>query len=125
MLELSMYNPINGATMTPPKVAILTARAEEFKMALELKDSSSLAMTFKETGERAGVQHWGLGPVLYGSVAEWIIQERKGLRKFTNFERLLQQDVTGCILQVCVCMYVCLCRVRWLVFCSNRRTLLT
>ena len=102
MLELSMYHPYSETIRTPPKVAILTARAEEFKMALELKDSSSLAMAFQETGERAGVKHWGLGPVLYGSVAEWIIQERKGLRKFSNFEKLLQQDVTGCILQVCI-----------------------
>ena len=31
--------------------------------------------------------------------AEWIVQDRKGLRKFTNFERLLQQDPTGTILQ--------------------------
>jgi hypothetical protein len=36
---------------------------------------------------------------LYGSVAEWIVQDRKGLRKFTNFERLLNQDPTGTIFQ--------------------------
>ena len=41
-----------------------------------------------------------VGPVLYGSVAEWIVQDRKGLRKFTNFERLIQQDPTGTIFQV-------------------------
>ena len=41
-----------------------------------------------------------VGPVLYGSVAEWIIQDRKGLRKFTNFERLMQQDPAGVIFQV-------------------------
>mmetsp|Transcript_21777 Transcript_21777/g.45964 ORF Transcript_21777/g.45964 Transcript_21777/m.45964 type:complete len:175 (+) Transcript_21777:877-1401(+) len=40
-----------------------------------------------------------VGPVLYGSVAEWIVQDRKGLRKFTNFERLIQQDPTGTIFQ--------------------------
>jgi hypothetical protein len=32
-------------------------------------------------------------------VAEWLVQTRKGLRKFNNFERLLQQDPTGTILQ--------------------------
>jgi len=37
------------------------------------------------------VSGWGVGPVLYGSVAEWIVQDRKGLRKFNNFERLLEQ----------------------------------
>ena len=36
-----------------------------------------------------------MGPVLYGSVSEWIIQYKKGLRKFNNFERLLEQDPTG------------------------------
>ena len=79
----------------PPKVAILTARAEEFKTALKLKDDSSLAVTFRRTGEAMGIRGWGLGPILYGSVAEWIVQDRKGLRKFTNFEQLLQQDPTG------------------------------
>lgn len=83
----------------PPKVAVLTARAEEFKAALELKESSKIAMALREAGEASGVSNWGLGPVLYGSVAEWIIQNRKGLRKFTNFERLVQQDPTGTIFQ--------------------------
>ena len=32
-------------------------------------------------------------------MAEWIVQDRKGLRKFNNFERLLQQDPTGSIMQ--------------------------
>ena len=40
------------------------------------------------------------GPVLYGSVSEWIVQYKKGLRKFNNFERLLEQDPTGQIMQV-------------------------
>lgn len=83
----------------PAKVAILTARAEEFKMALELKPDSPLATTFRKAGEAVGIQNWGLGPVLYGSVAEWIVQDRKGLRKFNNFERLLKQDPSGAILQ--------------------------
>lgn len=99
MLELSR-GPNSPLTKTPPKVAILTARAEEFKMALELKDTSSLAVAFRQAGEASGILNWGLGPVLYGSVAEWVLQTRKGLRKFNNFERLLQQDPTGTILQV-------------------------
>ncbi|GAX29237.1 hypothetical protein FisN_28Lh061 [Fistulifera solaris] len=94
MFQLSSNN-----VDTPAKVAILTARAEEFKAALELKASSSLARKFAQAGERAGVSGWGIGPVLYGSVAEWVIQDRKGLRKFTNFERLLQQDPTGEVLR--------------------------
>lgn len=91
----SLQQPIKS----PPKVAILTARAEEFKLALELKSNSALAQAFTRAGNQAGVTGWGLGPVLYGSVAEWIVQDRKGLRKFSNFERLLEQDPTGEIMQ--------------------------
>mmetsp|Transcript_1977 Transcript_1977/g.2681 ORF Transcript_1977/g.2681 Transcript_1977/m.2681 type:complete len:310 (-) Transcript_1977:245-1174(-) len=96
MLELSTSS---GNISNPPKVAILTARAEEFKLALELKEDSKLAVSFRKTGEATGIKNWGLGPVLYGSVAEWVNQSKKGLRKFNNFERLIQQDPTGNILQ--------------------------
>lgn len=99
MLELSRRRSDGSFTETPPKVAILTARAEEFKVALELKETSKLAVAFRTAGEDIGVSSWGLGPVLYGSVAEWIVQYRKGLRKFSNFERLFQQDPTGTVLQ--------------------------
>ena len=88
--------------LSPPKVAVLTARAEEFKAALEIKDGSKLAKALRRTGELSDVnptKEWGIGPVLYGSVSEWIIQDRKGLRKFNNFERLIEQDPTGQILQ--------------------------
>lgn len=83
----------------PPKVAILTARAEEFKAALELKEDSKLAVSFRRTGEDAGIEGWGLGPVLYGSVAEWVVQDKKGLRKFNSFEQLLRQDPTGSVMR--------------------------
>jgi hypothetical protein len=77
------------------KVAILTARAEEFKALLELKPDSPLALALKKAGQVAGVPGWGIGPVLYGSVMEWIAQDRKGWRKFNNFERLIEQDTSG------------------------------
>ena len=103
MLEVSLNTDtvrVNGNIQKcPPKVAILTARAEEFKAALELKEDSKIAVALRKAGEASGVPNWGLGPVLYGSVAEWIIQNKKGLRKFTNFERLLEQDPTGTIFQ--------------------------
>jgi hypothetical protein len=73
MLELSMST---GDKLSPPKVAVLTARAEEFKVALELKDDSKLAVAFRKTGEALGIDGWGLGPVLYGSVAEWVNQSK-------------------------------------------------
>ena len=94
----------------PPKVAVLTARAEEFKAALEIKDESKLAQAFRKAGESSKIyptKGWGVGPVLYGSVSEWIIQYRKGLRKFNNFERLLEQDPTGQIMQVCFIFSFC------------------
>jgi hypothetical protein len=96
MLALSSH----PAGSVPAKIAILTARAEEFKGALEIKEQSKLAVALRQAGNANGVDGWGIGPVLYGSVAEWIIQDRKGLRKFTNFERLIQQDPTGTIFQV-------------------------
>jgi hypothetical protein len=90
----------SSPTMIPAKVAVLTARAEEFKFALELKADNPLSIAFAKAGQAVGVADWGLGPVLYGSVAEWIVQDRKGLRKFNNFERLIQQDPTnGALLQ--------------------------
>ena len=97
------YNEsMNPLQLSPPKVAVLTARAEEFKAALEIKEGSKLAKALRRTGELSPVNpttDWGIGPVLYGSVSEWIIQDRKGLRKFNNFERLIEQDPTGLILQ--------------------------
>lgn len=115
MWELSLYSVIRNhrqfeeyinideeLQLSPPKVAVLTARAEEFKVALEIKDKSKLAQAFRTTGESSIIyptKDWGIGPVLYGSVSEWIIQHKKGHRKFNNFERLLEQDPTGQIIQ--------------------------
>mmetsp|Transcript_95 Transcript_95/g.235 ORF Transcript_95/g.235 Transcript_95/m.235 type:complete len:377 (+) Transcript_95:82-1212(+) len=105
LFERGLDADVEGAAespLVPPKVAVLTARAEEFKAALEIKEESKLAQAFRKTGESSKVyptKGWGVGPVLYGSVSEWIIQYKKGLRKFNNFERLLEQDPTGQIMQ--------------------------
>lgn len=99
MLGLSRYGLPEEFESYPAKIAILTARAEEFKAALEIKEGSKLAVALRSAGEKANIEGWGVGPVLYGSVAEWIAQDRKGLRKFTNFERLIEQDPTGAIFQ--------------------------
>jgi hypothetical protein len=93
---------ISELGLSPPMVAVLTARAEELKGALEIKNGSKLALAFRNVGESSTIRptvRWGIGPVLYGSVSEWIIQDRKGQRKFSNFEKLLEQDPTGGILQ--------------------------
>jgi hypothetical protein len=75
----------------------------------------------------AHICQWGVdcfNTVLYGSVAEWILQYRKGWRKFDNFKKLREQNDgrTKYVLvgdtgeydqQVCVCVCVrarmCVC----------------
>mmetsp|Transcript_40209 Transcript_40209/g.91066 ORF Transcript_40209/g.91066 Transcript_40209/m.91066 type:complete len:321 (-) Transcript_40209:441-1403(-) len=87
-LEVAMASARFGSL--PEPMAILTARAREFKWALEIKQSSKLCTSYRMAGEERGLAGWGVGPVLYGSVQEWICQERKGWRKFENF-KLLQE----------------------------------
>lgn len=77
---------------TPSKVAVLTARAREFKFALALKSSGKLCTAYRTVGKSNGLEDWGIGDVYYGSVAEWILQGRKGLRKFKNFEIMMEND---------------------------------
>ena len=67
-------------------------RAREFKFALELKPSHKVCRTYAAAGVDNGVDGWGVGTVLYGSVKEWVCQGRKGLRKFRNFEALRRED---------------------------------
>lgn len=79
-------------TVAPQKVAVLTARAREFKFALALRPNDKLCSAFREIGRKNGFNDWGIGNVYYGSVMEWIFQERKGRRKFENFEIMMQHD---------------------------------
>jgi hypothetical protein len=90
MLAMSSHPPDS----VPAKIAILT------KAALEIKEQSKLVVALRLAGDAAGIDGWDIGPVRYGSVAVWIIQDQKGLQRFTNFERLIQQDPTGTIFQV-------------------------
>jgi hypothetical protein len=77
-----------------PRVAVLTARAREFKFALALRPSTKIVKMFRAKGAAMGSvgTHWGIGDVLYGSVVEWVLQDRKGSRKLDNFEILLAKD---------------------------------
>ena len=91
-LELSRANT---KSKSPPKVAVLTARAREFLFALALKPADKLCSAFRDIGIQNGISDWGIGvdtDVYYGSVVEWILQDRKGVRKFDNFKMLLQND---------------------------------
>ena len=90
MVEVS-----KGGGGEPMNIAVLTARAEEFKAALELKPTSPLCVKAAAAASSAGYPGWGVGPVLYGSVAEWINQPNKGRRKFANFEALKSQGFEG------------------------------
>ena len=76
----------------PSKLSVLTARARELKFALALKPNGKLCKAYSNVGAKNGFDDWGIGTVYYGSVKEWIFQERKGLRKFRNFEKLLKED---------------------------------
>jgi hypothetical protein len=62
------------------------------KFALALKPSHKISKAYRLLGEKYGFKDWGIGDVYYGSVKEWIMQERKGLRKFKNFEKLVKKD---------------------------------
>lgn len=65
-----------ASTGPPADVAVLTARAREFRAFLEIKQTDKLCVGFRRAGEACGNEGWGVGPVLYGSVAEWICQVR-------------------------------------------------
>jgi len=74
-----------------PRLAVLTARAREFKFALELSNSSVINRNYHLAGQANGLTDWGIGRVLYGSVKEWIFQDLKADRKFKNFNRLQRE----------------------------------
>jgi len=78
----------------PSKITVLTARAKELKFAMALKPSSKVCSAYRKLGDVNGVHDWGIGDVYYGSVAEWIISWRKGIRKFSNFELMLRNDIS-------------------------------
>ncbi|CAN0275196.1 unnamed protein product, partial [Discosporangium mesarthrocarpum] len=89
-LELARYQIPPGET--PLAVAVLTARARELLFALEIGEDHPISVAYRSCGDANGVPSWGLGPVLYGSVQEWICTKRKGWRKMENFTRLLEKD---------------------------------
>lgn len=72
----------------------MTARAKELLVVLRLKPNDKLCSAFRKIGEENGSSDWGIGDVYYGSIVEWIIQSRKGIRKFKNFEILQAVDMS-------------------------------
>eukprot|EP00752_Nemacystus_decipiens_P010295 g9173.t1 len=92
-LELSRHRV--PSWQEPLSVAVLTARAREFLFALEIGDTHEISKQFRLCGERNGLKRWGRGPVLYGSVKEWICPSRKSERKAKNFGFLLNADGQG------------------------------
>jgi hypothetical protein len=60
------------------------------KVFLEMKADHPLSVLFRNVAAQLNITNdWGFGPILYGSIVEWILQDRKGIRKFHNFEQLL------------------------------------
>ena len=53
--------------IVPETVGVLTARAKEFKFALELKQEGKLCSKFRDCGVKNGFHNWGVGSVYYGS----------------------------------------------------------
>ena len=76
--------------IVPETVGVLTARAKEFKFALELKQEGKLCSKFRDCGVKNGFHNWGVGSVYYGSAQEWVVNSWKGLRKFENFELMME-----------------------------------
>lgn len=81
--------------MSPASVAVLTARARELKFVLALRPKGKIFSKYRATGTSSGHPDWGVGHVYYGSVVEWIFQNRKGIRKFKNFEKLVEEDIAA------------------------------
>lgn len=92
ILELSRHGAAaaKGLYMVPETVGVLTARAKEFKFALELKQEGKLCRKFRDCGVKNGFHNWGVGSVYYGSAQEWVVNSWKGLRKFENFELMME-----------------------------------
>ena len=90
MLELS--RPKSKQSKLINNISVLTARAKEFKFALALKPKDKICTAFRNLGNNNGFDGWGIGDVYYGSVMEWIFQNRKGIRKLANFEIMLNND---------------------------------
>lgn len=94
ILELSRHGAgsavRNLSHAIPETVGVLTARAKEFKFALELKPDGKLCSKFRDCGVKNGFHNWGVGSVYYGSAQEWVVSSWKGLRKFENFELMME-----------------------------------
>ncbi|KAJ8901102.1 hypothetical protein NDN08_004962 [Rhodosorus marinus] len=80
----------------PLPMAVLTARARELKFALALEEHHPICRKYRYCGMERGFDDWGIGPVLYGSVKEWVFQSKKGVRKFRNFQLLHNYNASNC-----------------------------
>lgn len=81
---------LSNVTGDPEPVAVLTARARELKFALELSDEDAVMRGFKASSLGTMRDGWGIdvSRIMYGSLHEWLFQDFKAWRKFTNFELL-------------------------------------
>ena len=63
----------------PENVAVLTARAREFKFALALKPGDKICSAYRAIGRLNGFNDWGIGEndVYYGSVVNGFSKREK------------------------------------------------
>jgi hypothetical protein len=103
VLELAHANPPFNNPLTrhsatasnmrlPSNVCILTARAKELKLVMAIKPTSKIVKAFRTCATACGKPDWGMGDVHYGSFTEIIRANRRGWRKFTHFERMVESD---------------------------------
>jgi hypothetical protein len=76
----------------PSNVCVLTARAKELKLIMAIKPNSKIFKAFSRCATVGGKPEWGMGDVHYGSIAEIVRANRRGWRKFKNFERMVEND---------------------------------
>ncbi|KAG5178171.1 hypothetical protein JKP88DRAFT_330462, partial [Tribonema minus] len=103
-LELAAHGVPRG--LMPLPIAVLTARAKELLFALELDMEHPVSVAYRQCGAENGMEGWGLGPILYGSVKEWICWTRKSRRKVKNFRRLMELDGRNAIARGYMTEYV-------------------
>ena len=77
-----------GLYMVPETVGVLTARARSSSLPWNSSKKASCA-EIRDCGVKNGFHNW-VSAVRYGSAQEWVVNSWKGLRKFENFELMME-----------------------------------
>ena len=120
LLALSKHNLPED--VPPLNVAVLTARAQELKWALQLKPTDSLCKALVACGVREGYPAWSFEKVMYGSVREWVLQVRHSL-VFRSCFPLYVRPYSDTVVCIRVFAIVALHAPRFLLYSSSRLNL--